>query len=153
VVAVQVRYRYRIYPEPGQQEALAQVFGSARVVFNDCLRLRDACHAAGETISDAEVQRRFVTLAKRTPERAWLAKVASVALVQACQDARRAYRNWVDSLSGTCKGRRPGGREELLEDFVSLVAIFAGRLYCMRSAGGRRRLLVESGQCPKGGAG
>ena len=97
---VQVRYRYRIYPEPRQQQALARTFGCARVVYNDCLRLRDACHAAGETISDTEVQRRVVTLAKRTPERAWLGDVASVALVQACQDARRAYRNWFDSLSG-----------------------------------------------------
>jgi putative transposase len=107
-VAVQVRYRYRIYPERGQQEALARVFGCARVVFNDCLRLRDACHVAGEKISDTEVQRRVVTLAKRTPERAWLSEVASVALVQACQDARRAYRNWFDSMSGQRKGRRIG---------------------------------------------
>ena len=35
-------------------------------------------------------------------------EVASVALVQACQDARRAYRNWFDSLSGKRKGRRVG---------------------------------------------
>ncbi len=91
---VQVRYRYRIYPSPGQQQALARVFGCARVVYNDCLRLRDACHVAGEKISDTEVQRRVITLAKLTPERSWLGDVASVALVQACQDARRAYKNW-----------------------------------------------------------
>ena len=103
-VAVQVRYRYRIYPAPGQQQALARVFGCARVVYNDCLRLREACHAAGEKISDTEVQRRVITLAKPTPERAWLGEVASVALVQACQDARRAYRNWFDSLSGQAEG-------------------------------------------------
>ena len=105
---VQVRYRYRLYPSPGQQQALARVFGCARVVYNDCLRLRDACHAAREKISDTEVQRRVITLAKLTPERSWLGEVASVALVQACQDARRAYRNWFGSLSGTRKGRRVG---------------------------------------------
>ena len=105
---MQVRYRYRIYPAPGQQASLARVFGCARMVFNDCLRLREQCHAAGEKISDTEVQRRVVTLAKHTLERAWLADVASVALVQACQDARRAYRNWFDSLSGRRKGRRVG---------------------------------------------
>src|SRR5580692_5889684 len=43
---VQVRYRYRIYPSPGQQQALARVFGCARVVYNDCLRLRDDCERA-----------------------------------------------------------------------------------------------------------
>ena len=105
---MQVRYRYRLYPSPGQQQALSRVFGCARVVYNDCLVLRDACHAAGEKISDTEVQRRVITLAKRTPERAWLGEVASVALVQACQDARRAYRNWFDSLSGRRKGRKVG---------------------------------------------
>jgi putative transposase len=31
-----------------------------------------------------------------------------VALVQACQDARGAYRNWFDSLSGTRQGRWVG---------------------------------------------
>ena len=106
--AVQVRYRYRLYPTPGQQQALARAFGCARVVYNDCLRLRDACHASGEKISDTEVQRRVITVAKRAPERAWLGEVASVALVQACQDARRAYRNWFDSLSGRRKGRTVG---------------------------------------------
>ena len=118
---VQVRYRYRIYPAPGQQQALARVFGCARVVYNDCLRLRDACHAAGERISDTEVQRRVITMAKRTPERAWLGEVASVALVQACQDARRAYKNWFDSLTGRRNGpkirhpkpRRKHGRQSI----------------------------------------
>jgi putative transposase len=105
---VQVRYRYRIYPSPRQQEALARAFGCARVVYNDAVRLRDACHAAGDKISDTELQRRVITLAKRTPDRAWLSDVASVALVQACQDARRAYRNWFDSLSGGREGRRVG---------------------------------------------
>jgi putative transposase len=87
---------------------LARTFGCARVVFNDCLRLREEAHGAGEKISDTEVQRRVITLAKSTQERAWLGEVASVALVQACQDARRAYRNWFDSLSGKRKGRKVG---------------------------------------------
>ena len=95
-------------PTPGQQQALARAFGCARVVYNDCLRVRDECHAPGEKISDTEVQRRVITVAKATPERAWLGEVASVALVQACQDARRAYKNWFDSLTGRRKGRKVG---------------------------------------------
>ncbi|MEU5938530.1 IS607 family transposase [Micromonospora sp. NPDC047548] len=47
--------------------------------------------------------------------------------------------------------KKLGGREELLEDFVLLVTIFAGRMYGMRSAENRRRLLAESGQCVDGG--
>jgi putative transposase len=79
-----------------------------RVVYNDALAERHCAYQAGEWISDTEVQRRVITQAKRTPERAWLTEVASVALVQACQDARRAYRNWFDSLKGKRKGRRVG---------------------------------------------
>jgi putative transposase len=105
---VLVRYRYRAYPTPGQAVLLARTFGCARVVFNDALRARQDVYAAGERISDTQVQRRVVTLAKTTPQRQWLAEVASVALVQACQDARRAYQNWFDSLSGTRKGRKVG---------------------------------------------
>ena len=87
---------------------LARSFGCARVVFNDSLRVRGAARAAGEKISDAEVQRRVITLAKTTPGRGWPGEVASVALVQACQDARRAHRNWFDSMSGRRKGGKVG---------------------------------------------
>ena len=45
-----------------------------------------------------------------------------------------------------------GGREELLEDFVSLVTTFAGRLYGTRSAAARKRLLAESDRHPPGGS-
>jgi putative transposase len=103
-----VGYRYRLDPTGSQRQALARAFGCARVVYNDALRERERARVAGERVSDTEVQRRVVTLAKRTPERAWLGEVASVALVQACQDARRAYRNWFDSLSGRRNGRRVG---------------------------------------------
>ncbi|TLF77352.1 RNA-guided endonuclease InsQ/TnpB family protein [Nocardia cyriacigeorgica] len=105
---MQLRYQYRVYPTPGQAGRLAQAFGCARVVFNDSLRVRRDAYAAGERIGDTEVQRRVVTEAKRTPERAWLAEVSSVVLVQACQDARMAYRNWFDSISGKRKGRKVG---------------------------------------------
>jgi putative transposase len=108
MIVVQVRYRYRAYPTPGQQQMLARTFGCARVVFNDALRLRDELHALGERLSDSQIQTRVLTDAKQTPQREWLSEVASVALVQACQDARAAYRNWFDSMSGRRKGRRIG---------------------------------------------
>jgi putative transposase len=78
---VLVRYRYRLYPSPGQRQRLARAFGCARVVYNDCLRLREESHAAGVKISDTEVQRRVVTLAKLSPGRHWLAQAPSVALL------------------------------------------------------------------------
>ena len=98
----------RAYPSPGQQQILARTFGCARVVYNDALRARQDAFAAGERLGDTDVQRKVVTLAKTTPEREWLTEVSSVVLVQACQDARRAYRNWFDSQSGKRKGRKVG---------------------------------------------
>ena len=105
---MQLRYQYRVYPTPGQRNRLAQAFGCARVVFNDCIKFRQESHKAGIKLSDTEIQKRVVTLAKQTAERQWLSEVASVVLVQACQDARVAYRNWFDAISGKRKGRRVG---------------------------------------------
>jgi putative transposase len=79
---VQVRYRYRVYPDAAQRGALARAFGCARVVFNDAVRLREAARQQGERLSDTEVQRRVITLAKATPERKWLGEVASIRLTR-----------------------------------------------------------------------
>ncbi|MFQ6227806.1 RNA-guided endonuclease InsQ/TnpB family protein [Nocardia sp. NPDC002869] len=106
--SVQIRYNFRVYPTPGQRIALAQAFGCARVVYNDNLRVREEAYAAGKKLSDTEIQRLVVTEAKRTPGRAWLVGVSSVVLVQACQDARSAYRNWFDSMAGKRQGPKLG---------------------------------------------
>jgi putative transposase len=59
-----------------------------------------------------------------------------VALVQACNDARRAYRNWFDSLAGQRKGRRVGHprfRRKRGRQSIRLTrngfALHSGRLY------------------------
>jgi putative transposase len=83
---MQMRYRYRVEPRPAQRAMLARVFGCARVVFNDALRVRDQAYRAGEKLCDSEVQRRVITAAKMTAERGWLAEVPSVALVHSVND-------------------------------------------------------------------
>ncbi|MDX8031597.1 RNA-guided endonuclease TnpB family protein [Lentzea sp. BCCO 10_0856] len=108
MIVVLARYRYRIEPTAVQRGMLARTFGCARVVFNDAIRCRDEAQAAGEKISPAEVQRRVITAAKTTEQRAWLSEVASVALVQSVQDSHRAYRNFFDSLSGKRRGGKMG---------------------------------------------
>jgi len=47
MISVQLRYNFRLYPTPGQRQALAKAFGCARVVYNDGLRIRQEAHAAG----------------------------------------------------------------------------------------------------------
>jgi hypothetical protein len=88
---------------------LCRVFGCARVVFNDALRVRNEAYQAGIKLSDSEIQRLVITQAKKTTQRAWLAEVPSVALVQSVNDARRAWRNFFDSHRGNRRGR-PLGR-------------------------------------------
>ena len=102
---MQLRYNFRLYPTPGQCAALAKAFGCARVVYNDGLRLRQEARAAGlPYISDAELSKRIITQAKKTPERAWLSEVSAVVLQQAPADLNTAYRNFFVSASGKRKG-------------------------------------------------
>jgi len=101
---VQLRYNYRLYPTPGQQQALARAFGCARVVFNDGLRARQEAHAAGlPYLTGAELSARL-TAAKTTPERAWLGEVSAVVLQQSLADLDTAYRNFFASVTGKRKG-------------------------------------------------
>jgi putative transposase len=101
-----MRYRYRIEPTPAQQAMLGRVFGCVRVVFNDALRVRDEAYRAGIKLSDSQIQRQVITLAKSTDQRGWLGEVPSVALVQSVNDSRRAWRNFFDSATGKRKGRK-----------------------------------------------
>ncbi|MBM0225280.1 MULTISPECIES: RNA-guided endonuclease TnpB family protein [Micromonospora] len=104
---MQLRYNYRVYPTPVQQEALARAFGCARVVFNDGLRARQQAHEAGEPyVCDGDLSKQVITRAKLTPERAWLGEVSSVVLQQALADLNVAYGNFFASLSGKRKGRK-----------------------------------------------
>ncbi|MEU8280417.1 transposase, partial [Microbispora bryophytorum] len=104
---MQLRYNFRLYPTPGQRQALARAFGCARTVFNDGLRARQEAHAAGlPYISDGELSKRVITQAKKTPERAWLSEVSAVVLQQALADLNTAYRNLFASISGKRKGAK-----------------------------------------------
>ena len=105
---MQMRYRYRLEPTAVQRQMLGRVFGCCRVVFNDALRVRDEAFRAGMKLSDSEIQRRVITAAKTTEQRAGLCEVPSVALVQSVNDSRRAWRNFFDSASGKRAGRKVG---------------------------------------------
>ncbi|WP_433230619.1 RNA-guided endonuclease InsQ/TnpB family protein [Actinomadura formosensis] len=104
---MRLRYQFRLYPTPGQQQALARAFGCARVVFNDALRARRDAHAAGlPYLPDGDLSKLVITEAKKTAGRAWLGEVSAVVLQQALADLNTAYRNFFASVSGKRKGRR-----------------------------------------------
>ena len=79
------------------------------MVFNDVIALREQRYRDGlPYLSDTEVSRLVTTVAKRTPERAWLAEASAVTLQSAVRDANTAYRNFFASLTGKRKGGRVG---------------------------------------------
>lgn len=77
------------------------------MVFNDGLRARQQAREAGLAyVSDGELSKQVITVAKTTPERAWLGEVSAVVLQQALADLNVAYRNFFASITGRRKGRR-----------------------------------------------
>lgn len=92
-----------------QRKALARTFGCVRTVFNDAVAARRKAFAAGLPFPSTTVlDKQLITVAKRTPERAWLAEVSTVPLQQALRDCYTAYRNFFDSLKGKRAGARVG---------------------------------------------
>ena len=78
-------------------------------MFNDGLRTReDACEAGRPYVSDGDLSS-GLTVAKATPERAWLGEVSAVALQQALADLNSAYRNFF--LASPGQGRTRSGRK------------------------------------------
>jgi putative transposase len=137
---VQLRYNYRLYPAPGQAQALARAFGCARVVFNDGLRARQDAHTAGlPYIADAELSARL-TAAKAAPGRAWLGEVSSVVLQQALADLNAAYRNFFASVKGGRKGRKVAPpRFRSRKDRRQAIRFTRNARFCV-TPGGRLRL-------------
>ncbi len=106
---MQLRYAFRLYPDSGQQTALAKAFGCARVVFNDAVRAREDARTAGQPFPTAgELSRKLITEAKQTAERSWLGEVSAVVLQQSLRDVETAYRNFFASLKGDRKGPKMG---------------------------------------------
>jgi putative transposase len=107
--AVQLRYRFRVYPTAPQRVMLARTFGCVRTVWNDAVAARKAAYAEGLPYpTTAALDKALITTAKRRPDRAWLAEVSTVPLQQTLRDCHAAYRNFFDSLSGKRAGPRVG---------------------------------------------
>jgi putative transposase len=99
---MQLRYRYRVYPNRPQRQALARAFGCARVIYNDAVAARREAYRDGAKYpSSSALQRRLLTEAKRTPERAFLAEVSNIALQQAVRDCDGAYKRFFEAVKAS----------------------------------------------------
>jgi putative transposase len=97
---MKARYQYRFYPTPKQQQALSQLFGCVRVVFNDAL----AFCKQSEKLPGYNLLSSMLTEAKKTEARGWLKDVSSVPLQQALKNLYLAYKNFFQSRNGKRKG-------------------------------------------------
>lgn len=104
---MKARSQYRIYPTAQQRQSLAQAFGCTRVVWNDALSIYKEAHRLGLP-RPTEVDKRCITQAKKTEERAWLSEASNIVLQQSCRDLQQAWNNYFSSLKGQRKGRFVG---------------------------------------------
>ncbi|MEZ2339595.1 RNA-guided endonuclease InsQ/TnpB family protein [Microcoleus sp.] len=104
---MKARYRFRCYPRPSQKLALAKLFGCVRVVWNDALAFCVSEYKGGKKKpKNAELQKQFITQAKKLEEREWLSEVSVVPLQQSLNDLEQAYSNFFASCKGNRKGQR-----------------------------------------------
>ena len=104
---MKARYRYRVYPTETQKTALAQLFGCCRRVWNDALAFCQESYSRGEKyVGESELQKRFITQAKKTENRAWLKEVSNIPLQQSIQDLGQAFSNFFNSVKGIRKGKK-----------------------------------------------
>ncbi|NET40405.1 helix-turn-helix domain-containing protein [Okeania sp. SIO2B3] len=108
---MKARFKYRIYPTPGQKYRLAKLFGCVRVIWNDSLACCQKKHKSGENkATNSELQKLFITQAKKTENREWLSEVSAIPLQQSLNDLNQAYQNFfkVRTLHATSLGKRKG---------------------------------------------
>ncbi len=89
---VRKAFKYRIYPNVGQQQALALQFGHGRYVYNWGLALRKKCYQErGEGLNYYETAMRLLKLKQ---EILWLKEAHSQVLQQKLRDLDQAYKHF-----------------------------------------------------------
>jgi len=93
-------YKFRLYPNAEQRQALDRQFGCTRFVYNYFLRQRMDYYAVhkGEKKQGLNYQdtARMLTVLKHQPEFAWLQEVNSQSLQVALRDLDTAYKNFFE---------------------------------------------------------
>ena len=89
-------YRFRFYPDPQQEQLLAQTFGCVRFVYNSILRYRtDAYYQAQIKVNYSGANAKLTEI-KQLPEFAFLNEVSSVPLQQCLRNQQTAFKNFFE---------------------------------------------------------
>ncbi|MDE5083361.1 MAG: helix-turn-helix domain-containing protein [Trichodesmium sp. St18_bin1] len=98
---MKARFKYRIYPTLGQKRRLARFVGCVRVVWNDSLACCQEKYKLGnKKPTNSELQKQFITLAKKTQDRVWCSVVSAIPLQQSLNDLNQGYQNFFKSTQG-----------------------------------------------------
>lgn len=85
-------YKYRIYPDPDQQQALWKTIHGCRYVYNWALEQRKKAYEADEKMPSAFTLNKMLTVMKQDND--WLYECSSPALQFAIQNMDSAYKNF-----------------------------------------------------------
>ena len=125
--------RYRLYPTPGQAQALAFQLGAVRWAYNDALTLRStAWRERGERIGLRETLDRLVPL-KRAPATAWLQQADSQALQQAVMHLDHAFQRFFRKQGRYPRFKSRHGRQAL--SYPQRVNVVDGRALYLPKVG------------------
>ena len=93
-------YKYRLYPNRAQREALAQTFGCSRYVYNWGLDRKSTVYAeTGKSLSAYDLSKELTTLKKEENTR-WLNDVLRVPLEQSLRHLHTAFGKLFKEQSG-----------------------------------------------------
>lgn len=110
---VKKAFKFRIYPNREQKDALALQFGHARFVYNWGLNLRRTNYKqTGKGLSYTDTANALVLL-KREDEHEWLKQADSQALQQKLKDLDRAYSNFFKKRSGYPNFKSKRGKQSI----------------------------------------
>ena len=88
---MKLRYRYRIYPTPDQEQAMTSVGGAVRFLYNHFLKVNiDQYQLDKKFVWYADMCQKLVELKK---EKAWLSETYSQVLQQSLKDLDTALKN------------------------------------------------------------
>ena len=105
--------KFRFYPTPEQEIALAKTFGSVRYVYNWALDMRTkGWYEQQERINYAETSA-ALTKIKKKPEFGWLNEVSSVGLQQSLRNLQAAFVNFWNKRSGYPKFKRKNSKQSV----------------------------------------
>lgn len=99
-------YKYRIYPNETQAQKMAQAFGCARFLYNQCLGWWKDEWLRAKSVDEPMNRLPLVTYFKKDND--FLNEVDSLVLMNARRHFEQAMKNYFDSKQGKRKGRYVG---------------------------------------------